>query len=97
MHRVVDGAGALQTRGGVATKFEIGKNRTATVTILDDDHRGNFSFEETNMSIDEGIGCVNISVRLFKRLPMLTSLLGCSKIWCPRRSLCSIPNGSRHC
>lgn len=60
--RVVDGAGALQTRGGVATKFEIGKNRTATVTILDDDHRGNFAFEETNMSIDEGIGCVNISV-----------------------------------
>jgi solute carrier family 8 (sodium/calcium exchanger) len=60
--RVLDDSGALQARGGVASKFEIGKNKTACVTILDDDHRGNFGFEETSLTIQESCGHLELNV-----------------------------------
>merc|ERR1712130_848764 len=60
--RVCDDGGALQARGGVASKYEIGKNKTATVTILDDDHRGNFGFEETSLTVEESCGHLEVTV-----------------------------------
>ena len=59
---VCDDGGALQARGGVAAKYEIGKNKTATCTILDDDHRGNFGFEETALTVEESCGHLEINV-----------------------------------
>ena len=66
MLSVLDDSGALQARGGVASKFEIGKNKTACVTILDDDHRGNFGFEETSLTIQESCGHLELNVSFFK-------------------------------
>jgi solute carrier family 8 (sodium/calcium exchanger) len=60
--RVCDDSGALQARGGIASKFEIGKNKTATVTILDDDHRGNFAFEMPKQTLHENCGSVEIQI-----------------------------------
>ena len=84
---VCDDQGALQARGGVASRYEIGKNKTACVTILDDDHRGCFSFTEGEMTIQENIGHLDVQVIFFFwrkkskmgfiRLQMLIQLIGC--------------------
>ena len=65
-YRVCDNAGALQARGGIASKYEIGKAKTANVTILDDDHRGNFGFEESELKVEESCGHLEITVSYFR-------------------------------
>ena len=59
---VCDDNGTLTSRGGIASKYEIGKNKTACVTILDDDHRGNFGFEQAEQTIQESCGHLDVTV-----------------------------------
>ena len=74
---VCDDSGALQSRGGIASKYEIGKNKTACVTILDDDHRGCFGFQEANVTVQESCGHLDLTVSLNRKKLKSNPFLDC--------------------
>ena len=53
---------ALEARGGIAPKYEIGGSKTVTVIILDDDHRGKFGFADTEFAVQESVGHLEVTV-----------------------------------
>ena len=59
---VKDTVQALEARGGISPKYEIGGEKTVTIIILDDDHRGKFGFADTDFTIQESVGHLEATV-----------------------------------